>query len=249
MKHRPQVVAFDVIETLFSLEPMRARLHGLGLPNEALELWFARLLRNAFALDASGTFKPFGEVARSTLDVMLAENRLTFETEAVNHALSGLAELPVHPDVAPAFQSLRATGIRMVALTNGHADNTRGLLQRAGLNDLVERVISIDELRRWKPAREIYLHAAQVCRVAPGQLALVAAHAWDVHGASQAGLVTGWVSRLEKHYFQAMNPPDVTGSTLVEVVHQLTALPLESGFQPTVRTEKGNYVLVENRTN
>ncbi len=60
MKLRPDVVAFDVLETLFSLEPMRAKLIGLGLPAEALELWFARLLRNAFALDASGTFKPGG---------------------------------------------------------------------------------------------------------------------------------------------------------------------------------------------
>jgi hypothetical protein len=76
MKHRPQVVAFDVIETLFSLEPMRARFQGLGLRADALELWFARLLRNAFALDASGTFKTFGEVARATLDVMLSEHRL-----------------------------------------------------------------------------------------------------------------------------------------------------------------------------
>jgi 2-haloacid dehalogenase len=245
MKYRPQVVAFDVIETLFSLEPMRARLHRFGLPNEALELWFARLLRNAFALDASGSFTSFGEVARATLDVMLAENRLTAETEDVNRALSGLAELPAHPDVAPAFQWLRAASIRVVALTNGHADNTRGLLQRAGLSDVVERVISIDEIRRWKPAREIYLHAAHVCGVAPGQLALVAAHAWDVHGASQAGLVTGWVSRLEKHYFPAMNPPDVTGSTLVEVVRQLSAMPQEFEIQPTVRTEKGNHTIAE----
>lgn len=225
MKHCPQVVAFDVVETLFSLEPMRERFHGLGLPEDALELWFARLLRNAFALDASGTFKPFGEVARSTLDVMLAEHRLTVDAGAIKHAFAGFGELPAHPDVTPAFQIIHEAGLRIIALTNGNADNTRTLLQRAGLIGIVERIISIDEIRRWKPAREVYLHAAKSMNVKPEQMALVAAHAWDVHGASQAGLVTGWVSRLEKHYFPGMNPPDATGDTLVEVSQQLLALP------------------------
>ena len=61
--------------------------------------------------------------------------------------------------------------------------------------------------------------------VAPGELALVAAHAWDVNGASRAGLVTGWVSRLEKQFLSVMNPPDVTGGTLTGVGQRLLALP------------------------
>lgn len=224
MKSRPTVVAFDVVETLFSLEPMRARLCALGLADDALELWFALLLRNAFALDASGTFKTFGEVARATLSVILAEHRLAVDPSALDETLAGFGELPVQADVAPAFQVLHDAGVRLVALTNGQAENTHRLLRRAGLDGQVERIISIDEVRRWKPAREVYLHAAKAVGVAPGELALVAAHAWDVHGASQVGLVTGWVSRLEKRFSPAMNPPDVTGDTLVEVSRRLLTL-------------------------
>ena len=73
MKNRPKVAAFDVVETLFALEPMRGRLRALGLPGDALEIWFARFLRNAFALDTAGTYKPFSEVARGTLEVLQAE--------------------------------------------------------------------------------------------------------------------------------------------------------------------------------
>ena len=224
MKCRPKVVAFDVVETLFALEPLRERLRVLGLTGAALEVWFARLLRDAFALDAGGTFNPFGEVARATLEVMLAGHRLTPDSSALSHVLAGFSELPAYPDVAPAFELLHEAGVRIVTLTNGHADTTRRLLERARLNHFVEREISIDEVRRWKPAREVYLHAAKVARVAPGELALVAAHAWDVHGASRAGLVTGWVSRLEKHFLSVMNPPDVTGDTLTEVAKRLLAL-------------------------
>lgn len=224
LKSRPKVVAFDVVETLFSLEPMRERLRTLGLRGETLELWFALLLRNAFALDASGTYRSFGEVARSTLEVILAENLLTVDPSSLSPVLAGFGELPAHPDVAPAFDALHEAGVRIVALTNGQADNTRCLLERVHLDGQVERIISIEEVRRWKPAREVYLHAARVVGVAPDELGLVAVHAWDVHGASQAGLFTGWVSRLEKHFSPSMNPPDVIGDTLVEVSRRLLTL-------------------------
>lgn len=216
MSHSPQAIAFDVVETLFSLDPMRKRLCDLGLSGETLKLFFAKLLRNGFALDASGTFTPFGEVARATLEGMLSAKDIAIDDSRIEHALAGFAELPAHPDVAPAFQYLRENGIPIFALTNGSAKNTRRLLEQAGLLEHGEQIISIDEVRRWKPRREVYLHAADVAGVSPGQLALVAAHAWDIHGASQAGLMTGWVSRLEKRFDPSMNPPDVDADTLDE---------------------------------
>ena len=225
MKNRPKVVAFDVVETLFALEPLRGRLRTLGLPGDALEIWFARFLRNGFALDTAGTYKPFSEVARGTLEVLQAEFNCPVAALAIDQTLSGFGELPAHADVAPAFELLRDNGVRIVALTNGSADITRGLLERTRFAHFVERVISIDEVRRWKPSREVYLHAAKVAGVAPNELALVAAHAWDVHGASQAGLITGWVSRLEKSFLPAMNSPDASGATLVEVIQRLLAFP------------------------
>jgi 2-haloacid dehalogenase len=227
-----QVVSFDAVEILFALDPMRQRLSDLGLSEEALELFFARLLRNGFALDASGTFKPFVEVARATLGGMLAANDIAIEDGRIDHALAGFGELPAHPDVAPALRLVREAGVPIVVLTNGSADNTRRLLEQAGLLEHVGRIISIDEVRHWKPRREVYLHAADVAGVPPGQLALVAAHAWDIHGASQAGLITGWVSRLEKRFDPSMNPPDATGDTLVSVCRKL----LEPSDSPSPMT-------------
>jgi hypothetical protein len=66
-KLQTKVVAFDVIETLFDLSPMGQKLKAIGLQPELLPVWFARLLRDAMALDASGVFKPFPEIATSIL--------------------------------------------------------------------------------------------------------------------------------------------------------------------------------------
>jgi 2-haloacid dehalogenase len=218
---RPQVVAFDVVETLFSLEPVRKRIQGLGLPAAALEHWFAGFLRDAIALSASGVYTPFRPVAASSLAVFLARHGVEPSEENVDGVLSGFGELDAHVDVRPALELLRDHGVPAVALSNGAADSTRRLLSRAGLKPLVARVFSIDEVGRWKPFPEPYLHAAAQLGLGPGQLALVAVHAWDVHGAKQAGLITGWADRLEGQWNAAMARPDVTGSSLVEVVQGL----------------------------
>ena len=83
--------------------------------------------------------------------------------------------------------------------------------------------MGVDEIRRYKPGREIYLHAARTLGHEPERLALVAVHAWDVEGARRAGLVGGWCARLERRFHPAMEPPDVQGDDLVAVVDGLLA--------------------------
>src|SRR2546422_921717 len=68
---RPVVVAFDVFETVVSLEPVRARIQDIGLAPESMPLIFARILRDGFALEAMGHAVPFRELAASTIRVEL----------------------------------------------------------------------------------------------------------------------------------------------------------------------------------
>lgn len=223
---RPHAVALDIVETVFALEPLSARLKTVGVPETALRLFFAQMLRDAFALEASGAYKPFKEVAAGSLAVVMANHGVEAQPSKLQTVLAGFAELPAHPDVAPALERLHSAGIRVIALTNGGAENTQKLLERSRLASFVEKTISIDEVRRWKPNREVYLHAARSIGVDPGRVALIAAHAWDVHGAKQAGLCAAWVRRQDKEYHPAMQPPDIQGGSLPEVVERLISLPL-----------------------
>jgi 2-haloacid dehalogenase len=223
MHRRPSVIAFDVNETLFSLAPVGARMQQLGLPAEAIRLLFAQLLRDAFALEASGRFVPFKVLAAESIEVMLACYGLPVDPFLVGHVFQGFSEMPAHPDVRPAFELARAGGARILAITNGSAENTIRLLEQAGLRDFVERVVSIDQVQRWKPNREVYLYAARVSGVDPSAVAMVAVHAWDTHGAKQAGLTTAWVERLDKVYLPSFAPPDVRAQNLEAAVEKLLA--------------------------
>src|SRR5699024_3524956 len=133
--------------------------------------------------------------------------------------------LPAYADAAPAMRKLAAGGVRMACLTNGSADVTQRFLDRNGLATHIERVVSCDEIGSWKPPATVYLHAAQTRGLPRARLALVATHAWDCHGAKRAGLMAGWASRLEGHYGEIFERPDVTGSDLVEVADRLLELP------------------------
>jgi 2-haloacid dehalogenase len=144
--------------------------------------------------------------------------------ETVQTILAGFAALDPHPDVKPAIDLAREAGVRMVTLTNGSAQNTTALLRRAGIDGDIEQVLSVDDVQRWKPAAEIYRHAANSVQLPPERVTLIAAHAWDTHGAHQAGLTTGWVARLEDEFPAIYAPPDVTGQDLVEVVSGLLDL-------------------------
>jgi 2-haloacid dehalogenase len=221
MTARPAVVAFDVIETLMSLEPLRARLTEAGQPPELLEAWYTRTLRDGVALSAAGDYVAFGDVAEAALRGV---TNYTISDEQVAQVMAGFSELPAFDDALPAITSLTEAGLRVACLTNGSAQLTSSFVKRTGLGSLVDRVISVGEVYRWKPARVVYLYAAEVLDVQPDRMALVAAHDWDCHGAKRAGLTTGWVSRKSGGFGAPFATPDVIGEDLTEVAAKLLAL-------------------------
>ena len=221
MSHRPAVVAFDVIETLMSLEPLRARLTDIGQPPALLEAWYTRTLRDGMALSATGDYARFTDVAEAALRAL---THFTISDEQVAQVMAGFNELPAFPDALPAITRLNEAGLRVACLTNGSASITSAFVNRTGLGSGVDRVISVEEVYRWKPAGVVYRYAAEVLNVPSDRLALVAAHDWDCHGAKRAGLTTGWVSRKSGGFGAPFAAPDVVGEDLTEVAAKLLAL-------------------------
>jgi 2-haloacid dehalogenase len=220
---RPRVVAFDIVETTFSLETLRPRLSAHGIPSDCLEVWFARILRDAFALAVTDTYAGFRDIAAATLAEVAREHGRELSRAGLDAVLDGFGQLEPHPDAAEAFRVLRSADVRVAALSNGAAETTQALLQRGGLSPLVERVISVAEIREWKPRRGLYLYAAEVLGVLPAELALVATHAWDVHGAKCAGLLTGFVARGQS-FPGTMAAPDIIGQSLAEVASRIATM-------------------------
>lgn len=222
METRIAAVAFDIIGTVFALDGLRERMTTAGLPPAAPETWIAQTLRDALALEVTETFLPFREIASGTLAALMAKQQLPADPIVVEHLLDGFAELSVRPDAESAFRQLQNAGIRIAALTNGSAHSTHTLLRGAGLETLVEQVITIEEVHHWKPRRAVYLHAADRLGLEPHALALASHHPWDIHGAAHAGLRTAYAA-YGQPFPQGMAQPDLQGATLVSIAHYLIA--------------------------
>lgn len=219
----PRLVIFDAIETLFSLKPVRNRLVEMGASESSLDVWFARLLRDAFGLTVAGGYAPFEELARGALDSVLVDQGIEPTDQVASDIFDAFSALPAHDDARPALELAAGDGRAVQVLTNGTRETTEELLARAGVDQFVDQVVTVHDARRWKPAADPYRLAASRASVPVGEAALIAVHGWDICGARRAGLRTGWCARLEHHLSPALGPADVEGSELDAVVSSLVA--------------------------
>lgn len=220
---RPKMVAFDIIGTVFPLEPLRSSVVALGLPPAGLEGWFAAGCRDAFAMAAVGDFEPFTTVLEAALDGVLTEQSLDPSEHERKALLKQLETLDARDGAREAFLLLADAGIPVMALSNGAKSSTKKLLVRANLSDLVQEIVSVDEVKLTKPRTEVYLHAAKRAGIVPAELGLVAAHPWDINGAAAAGLITAYLT-ADRPYSRAMRTPEMEADTLPELARQLAAV-------------------------
>jgi 2-haloacid dehalogenase len=218
----PTVVVFDVNETLSDMRPLRARFADLGAPEGLATLWFTALLRDGFALAASGGEAPFARLADAALRTVLHGVELDRSTDdAVAHVVDGFAQLAVHPDVPDGVRALRRAGLRLVTLSNGSAQVAERLLGAAGLREEFEAVLSVEDAGAWKPARVSYEHAARTCGTGLGDMLMVAVHPWDLDGAARAGMATAWIDRTGAPWPDVFTPPTLTAAGLPELAERL----------------------------
>lgn len=222
MEPRSSVIVFDVNETLSDMAPMARRFTDIGAPGLLATVWFTALLRDGFALTAAGGKEPFARLARGALEAVLAGTSLNRPAaEAADHIMAGFRDLSVHPDVPDGVRLLRDGGLRLVTLSNGSADVADRLLTRAGIRGDFERLLSVEDAPAWKPAPAAYAYAAHASSTPVGQMLLVAVHPWDIHGARQAGMRTGWISRQQAPYPGYFAAPDLQAPDLGALARQI----------------------------
>ncbi|WP_139084419.1 haloacid dehalogenase type II [Nesterenkonia sp. F] len=219
----PDVIVFDVNETLSDMAPMGRAFVAEGLPEHVARTWFSEALRDGFAVTAAGGAAPFAEIARDGLVRLGEQARLEAPETAAERLMGTFKDLDVHPDVVAGVRAL-APSAELVTLSNGTARVAERLLERAGLRESFSRLLSVEDAPAWKPARSAYEHAVARCGADPGRMMLVAVHPWDVHGAHRAGLRTAWIDREGSRYPGHFAAPDLRAPDLPSLAEQLAHL-------------------------
>lgn len=221
MTSEPVTIFLDVNETLSDLSTVADAFDRVGAGRHLAATWFATVLRDGFALTSAGSSASFVDIAAANARLLLAGSSLPGRlSDAVETVMTAFASVTLHPEVADGVRSLRADGHRIFTLSNGATSTAERLLGDAGLLDQVDGLLSVDGHAPWKPARSAYLDA--LTRTATeGKAYLVAVHAWDIHGATEAGLNTAWINRTGAPYPAHFHAPTTTAVSITDVARQL----------------------------
>jgi len=218
-----RVLAFDVNETLLDLSPLDP-LFEEALGSAALrQTWFSQMLQLAFVGGLTGRYVDFSSAGRAALAMVAAAQGLELEEGAAQRIIGEIRRLPPHPDAEPALARLGEAGFTLAALTNSTLEVAREQLEHAGLADRFDAIFSADQVQALKPRPEPYRLVADSFGVAPADVRLIAAHAWDVEGALAAGCAAAFVRRPGKVPSPLGDQPDILGDDLEDVAAQIVA--------------------------
>lgn len=145
--------------------------------------------------------------------------------------------LPAFPDAAPALARLRAAGHRLFAFSNGTAAHVDALLRYASLHTLFDGIVSVDDMRTFKPAPAVYAYARRATGAWSDPCWLVSGNAWDVIGARAAKLDTAWIRRSEAQVFDPWGiEPTLIVASLNELADRLAQDRANSSSHPPSTT-------------
>jgi 2-haloacid dehalogenase len=192
-----RALVFDVFGTLVDWRTGVADAFRLsGVPGDAERLadaWRARY-RPILAEVNAGT-RPWGnfdDLHLATLDDLLADEGIELAIEHRRRLVGAWHRLDPWADVREGLEALRRRHVA-AALSNGHIALLVDLARHGDLR--FDCLLSAELARAYKPAPEAYQAAARLLDTDPGDLMMVAAHAWDLEGARGAGLRTAFVDR------------------------------------------------------
>lgn len=220
---KPEVIIFDVNETLLDLAPLKASVgKALDGREEFLPLWFSTMLHYSLVETLSGSYHGFGEIGTAALMMVAKTQGIELEYEEAKAAIvPPLLSLPPHDDAAAGLRSLSEAGFRLVSLTNSSHEAAETQLRNADLTDLLEKRYSVESIRKYKPHPETYRMVIDDLGVKPETVLMVAAHAWDLAGAKNVGLQTAFIARPGTTLYPNVAKPDYVVNDLPELVKLL----------------------------
>ena len=206
-------IAFDVYGTLIDPLGIVTRLAdivGEEAP-QAAQLWRDKQIEYLFRRGLMGAYEDFTVCTRQALEFVCQRMQLTIADADRESLMAQYRKLPAYPDIHAAMRSMRGAGCRMYAFSNGEPAELEALLDHAGLAATLDGIVSVHEVRSFKPDPRVYRHFLDQTNSLAANTWLVSGNAFDVIGAQACGWKTAWLRRNTAAVFDPWNlRPTVT---------------------------------------
>lgn len=187
---------FDAYGTLLDVHSAAARLAGRIGPRweELSRIWRAKQLEYTWIRAATGKHASFRRMTEEGLDYAIAVTG-ALPSELRHELLAAYDRLSAYPEVPGVLATLKSRGAHLAILSNGDPDMLEVAVEVAGIADLLDEVISVDEAGVFKPAPAVYALATARFGVDAADITFLSSNRWDIAGAKAFGFRTYWINR------------------------------------------------------
>jgi 2-haloacid dehalogenase len=207
-----RALVFDAYGTLFDVHSVARRCESFWPGKGALlsQAWRAKQLEYTWLRSLMRRYRPFSEVTRDALGWACDSLGLPLDEHKAKALMADYLALSLYPDIQEFFEKTKP--LKRAILSNGSPDMLEPLVKHSGLK--LDAVLSVDEVKIFKPAPEVYELAARRLGVKKEEIGFVSSNCWDALGAKSFGFTVFWINRFNV-------PLDRLGFQVDEVLHSL----------------------------
>jgi 2-haloacid dehalogenase len=208
-----EAFVFDAYGTLYDVHSVAARCESYwpGKGASVSQLWRAKQLEYTWQRSLMRRYEPFSSVTRAALSYACAALSLELEGAQVDALMEEYTRLALYPEARAALSRLKG---KKAILSNGSPDMLLPLVENSALP--FDAVMSVDEVKVFKPAPEVYELAVR--RLRTESVAFISANCWDALGAKSYGFTVYWINRARAPIDRLGFEPDAVLTSLDEVL-------------------------------
>lgn len=217
---------FDAYGTLFDFAAAAASCRdAIGDQTDQLTaLWRDKQLQYAWLRSVQGRHADFWQVTGDALDFALERLGLAGVSGGLRDRLMNLyLRLDAFPDAPEALRRVKAGGLATAILSNGTPAMVATAVAHAGVADLLDHVLTVEEVGVYKPHPSVYQLAVDRLRVTPAAIAFLSSNGWDAYSAAAFGFTVVWCNRYGQ-------PPERLPGTPAREIRSLAELPALLGL-------------------
>lgn len=216
------VVSFDSYSTLVAIESASTVLEAyVSEPEELARAWHEQAAIYGLIGNAIGVYEDYMQLHRAALAYLLAERGIDATREELEQLNAVYHRLEPYADVKRGLRTVREHGYRVGIISNGNPAMLDSLVETVDIASLVTVAVSAHEIERYKPAVELYQHAADRFGTATESVAHVSNGYFDVLGAMNAGMKGVWLNRQDRQPQHLGPEPHATVTSMDELTELL----------------------------
>ncbi|TYS63491.1 haloacid dehalogenase type II [Sutcliffiella horikoshii] len=207
---------FDVYGTLFDVHSVKEKADELfdGRGTEISDIWRRKQLEYSFLRQMMGNYEKFSDVTEDSLKYALNQLSISYSKKEVDSLLEQYISLRAYEEVQDVLSTLKENGKVLAVFSNGSRDMLEPLVEQAGLSNYFERIISVDDIKQYKPTPASYTSVLKVLGVKREEVLFMSSNGWDISGAKNFGFHTAWINRNHLPQEELGLAPDYTFDSL-----------------------------------